>query len=503
MRAALYLRVSTDEQAREGLSLSMQEEACRRAALAAGDPATETFSDPGLSGTDLNRPALQDLLSRLPEFDSLWVYRMDRLARRLRDRLALLDACMEAGVSVHSLTERIDLDTIMGRAMVQMMGVFAEMEVETLRERVRDALAHRVDVLRLPHGPAPYGYLRLVRGGDYSPHPEEAPWVAEIYRRYAGGESLYEITRALNAAGAPTKRNGGGWVDSTVRGILASPVYAGDRMWHGDTLPGDHPPLVERSTWAQAQERLAANLAVPPASRRASLAPLFRCGYCGGPIVKAGQARDDDGRGYRDHGGYRCSARYSQPHDQRHTPNVCSAPPTEEAIWRYASWYLGGALEEALALGQARRRQAAAEAGLPGLRKRLREIEQRQSRLLRGYSLGNMGEEVFEREAAPLALERERLLSALAATDTPPEWKELRKLAALADPARALSRARAQPADRQVAFLRYLFPRIDLYPRRLVVHHAAEDPPAELALPRRYQPRYGVGIFLRDGQPLP
>lgn len=80
--------------------------------------------------------------------------------------------------------------------------------------------------------------------------------------------------------------------------------------------------------------------------------------------------------------------------------------------------------------------------------------------------------------------------------------------ALLADPVRAVARAREKPADMQVAFLRALFPRVDLYPRRLVFHHAAgeaiddDDPPAEVLLPRRYQPAYGVGVFLRDGELL-
>jgi len=113
-----------------------------------------------------------------------------------------------------------------------------------------------------------------------------------------------------------------------------------------------------------------------------------------------------------------------------------------------------------------------------------------------------MGEEVLEKEAGPLAAERDRLLAQLQTTEQPPQWRDLRHLAELADPARALARARSKPGDMQVSFLRALFPLVELHPRRLVVHHASGQAPAELVLPRRYQPKFGVGVFLRDGEPL-
>jgi site-specific DNA recombinase len=151
VRACAYLRCSTSEQAEEGLSLEFQEAAVRKAAKQAGTVSLEVFCDAGYTGMKLKRPALQKLLTRLPEFDLLLVWRVDRLARPLRHRLELLDTCMDAGVAFRSCTENIDLDTIIGKAMVQMMGVFAELEVGQLRERVRAALAHRA-AQGLTHG---------------------------------------------------------------------------------------------------------------------------------------------------------------------------------------------------------------------------------------------------------------------------------------------------------------------------------------------------------------
>ena len=506
MRVAIYCRISREETSRGGLSLPMQAEACRRKALADGAASVEAFTDDGYTGTNLNRPALQTLLSRLPNFDALYVYRMDRLCRNLRDRLALIDAFVQAGVSFHSTTERVDLDTIMGRAMVSVAGIFAQVEVETLRERVRDALAYRVEVEGKNHGQPPYGYCKQERGGDFFPEPGEARWVRDIFARYARGESLYQITRALNAADAPTKRGASGWLDSTVRGILASPVYIGQRVWHGEALPGSHEALVDRRVWRQAQARLAANLTIPSQSRASSLAPLLRCGMCGKPVVKAGRSLRPDGS-YRDYGAYRCSARYQEPHDQRHPPCASSAPTVEEAIWRYATRYMGEELGEALRLREEQRLRRAAESHAPELRTQLRQVEDRQARLLRGYSLGNMSEEVLSGEAVPLAAERDRLLVALRDLAPPPGLADLRHLAGFADPRRAIQRRRAKPGDVQVAFLRRLFYRVDLYPRRLVFYHAPEEdptpePPAEVLLPRRYQPTYGVGVFLHKGEPL-
>lgn len=103
MIAALYLRVSTEEQAREGLSLSVQEERCREAALADGAEQVRVFRDDGYSGTTLDRPALQELLASLEAVDVVYVWKLDRLSRSVRDMANLTAGFAETGVGLKSV----------------------------------------------------------------------------------------------------------------------------------------------------------------------------------------------------------------------------------------------------------------------------------------------------------------------------------------------------------------------------------------------------------------
>ncbi len=500
VRAALYVRVSSDEQAREGLSLPMQEESCRRLAESGGAASLELFSDEGYSGMSLRRPALQNLLARLPEFDSLYVYRMDRLARPLRDRLAVLDACMEAEVGVRSATEPIDLDTIMGRAMVQMMGVFAEIEVETLRARVRDTLAHRVTTQRLPHGPAAYGYRNAGRDRPFTVDPVESPYLVEMFRRYDRGESLAGLARWLNEAGAPCRRHAHQWREATIRQLLRNPVYLGEIPWHGAALPGLHDPLVPRALWERVQARLEANTGLLPQSRRSSFSPLFTCGLCGGLITRSGQTAPDNPSPRL--AGYICALRRAQPPSQRHPSVYLSAPKAEEAVWRTALHYLGGELQEGLRLAEAQRRQEEAASDLPGWRARLRALATQQRLLLRGYSLGNIEESVYLAELAPLQAEKSAVEAQIAAVTLRPDLVSLKRWAAKLDVNRAVRAARGRPADMQVAFLRPLFPVVRLYPQRRMVFTLVTGGEWEVTLPQRW-PGGREGFRLGDGTPLP
>lgn len=125
-----YARVSTDDQ-----KADMQRTALKKAGC------TKLFTDDGLSGATINRPALRRCIKTLKRGDTLMVWKLDRLGRSLRDLITMLDDLKLRGVKFRSLTEAIDTETPTGRAMWQMIGVLAELERSLISERTRAGVA--------------------------------------------------------------------------------------------------------------------------------------------------------------------------------------------------------------------------------------------------------------------------------------------------------------------------------------------------------------------------
>ena len=111
MRAVIYLRVSTKEQAEEGYSIPAQAEACRRFVADQGWDLADEYVERGESARTADRPQLQAMLARLaedPSIDCLVVHKLDRLARNLEDHAAIRAALRKAGVQLHSVTESLE-----------------------------------------------------------------------------------------------------------------------------------------------------------------------------------------------------------------------------------------------------------------------------------------------------------------------------------------------------------------------------------------------------------
>lgn len=158
MLARIYIRVSTDEQAREGFSLAAQEERCRQFAQSQGWDVDKVCDD-GYSAKNLNRPAIQrairDVMAK--KFDVLMVYRLDRLVRSVIDLHYLLDMFDKYGVKFKSVTEVFDTTTAMGRFFITLVGAMSQWERENLSERVRVGI-ERGFMEGNRYGKIPFGY---------------------------------------------------------------------------------------------------------------------------------------------------------------------------------------------------------------------------------------------------------------------------------------------------------------------------------------------------------
>lgn len=137
IKAIGYIRVSKEEAGKEKVSPSQQRESIIAFCKSQGWKLVDILEDRGKSGKDLQRPALQRVLKNIEEkrFDVLVVWKIDRLTRKLRDLLKLLETFENKGIGLKSITEPIDTTTGMGKAFIQMVGVFAELEWTTTSER--------------------------------------------------------------------------------------------------------------------------------------------------------------------------------------------------------------------------------------------------------------------------------------------------------------------------------------------------------------------------------
>jgi len=236
-RALGYVRVSTDEQVREGVSLDVQRERILAYATAKGIELAGILADEGVSGKDLGRPALQKLLACCESGDvsHVVVWKLDRLTRRTRHLLSLVEEVFLAReIELHSVSESLDTSTPHGRFVLTLFGGLAQMERELIGERTRVALEHKRAAGELTSHP-PLGYAPNGRRGRMVPVPGELATVRRILNAHCAGGSYAGIAGALNADGVPTKR-GGRWFASTVRNVVRR------REWYGAILNGNGRP---------------------------------------------------------------------------------------------------------------------------------------------------------------------------------------------------------------------------------------------------------------------
>lgn len=156
-----YVRVSTEEQAVNGVSIDAQKEILQAYAVVKGYTDFKIYTDEGFSGKNLNRPDVQRLLEecRSGKVEAVIVWRLDRLSRSLRDTLETIeDIFMPAGVSLISVTENIDTSTPAGRLMLNILASFAQNEREAIAERVRMAKNSMAKDCKHLGGYVPFGY---------------------------------------------------------------------------------------------------------------------------------------------------------------------------------------------------------------------------------------------------------------------------------------------------------------------------------------------------------
>lgn len=213
----------------DSLSLQGQIDLCRRET---GED-VKIYQDKGYSGKNTNRPAFQRLMEDVEKglIRKIAVYRLDRFSRSIADFGRLWETLQKHGVEFVSINETFDTSTPMGRAMLNIIMVFAQLERETTAERVRDNYYQRAALGSWLGGPPPFGFsIGRLPGQDGRLVPTLVPdshqhIVARVFSAYVERDaSLGSVARALNADGIPAPKRAT-WDNVTLSRLLHSPLY--------------------------------------------------------------------------------------------------------------------------------------------------------------------------------------------------------------------------------------------------------------------------------------
>jgi site-specific DNA recombinase len=213
-----YIRVSTEQQANEGVSLEAQKAKIAAWCVTNGYELVNVFVDAGISGKSMDkRPGLQDALKSLSKGMALVTYSLSRLARSTKDAISIGETVAKKKADMVSLSEQIDTTTAAGKMMFQMLAVLAEFERNLVAERTTNALQHKKATNQKYTNITPYGFEAIE--GRLVQVQAEAAVVAEIQAARASGNTLQSIADSLNGRGIPTK-TGKIWQPATIHLLM-------------------------------------------------------------------------------------------------------------------------------------------------------------------------------------------------------------------------------------------------------------------------------------------
>lgn len=343
IRAALYIRVSTEEQAKEGYSLDAQEETLKKYCYRNDYDVAEKYIDDGKSGKNTDRPELQRLLKDCSKgrFDVVVVWKISRLSRSLKDLLVLVDHFEQYSVNFYSESERFDTSSALGKLTLQVLGSIAEFERNTIIDNVKLGMAQVARAGKWTGG--------IVLGYDNKDkqlvvNEEEAKMVKMIFDMYVDGKGCVQIRDKLNQLNLKTKK-GKPFTPIAIKTILDNPVYMGFIRYGRTTNydhkekrkkeeqfileKGVHAPIIDEDTFEKAQiitEQNRRQTRRMPSNPH-MLSGLLRCPECGGRMnyQPAGNRKKND-----KHGGYYNCSTYKNTRECNH--NTLRAKYIEKTV---------------------------------------------------------------------------------------------------------------------------------------------------------------------------
>lgn len=251
MTIGIYIRVSTQEQVKEGYSIPAQKERLTAYCKAQGWDDYKFYIDEGVSAKDTHRPKLQLLLDHVKNgsISTILVYRLDRFTRSVRDLYNLLDYLEKHNCSFKSATELYDTTSAMGRMFIGLVALLAQWERENLSERVKMGLEEKVSGGERV-GNIPYGF-DLAEDESLSINERESKVVLKIIEKFKSGMSASALAKRLNEI-----NNDRIWHPQGVLRILKNPAIYGATRWNDKIYEGTHKGLISKQEFLKIQKML-------------------------------------------------------------------------------------------------------------------------------------------------------------------------------------------------------------------------------------------------------
>ena len=292
MNVAGYVRVSSEEQAKN-YSIPQQKKILKNFCQAKGWNLIKVYADGGFTGANTERPALNEMLENIDMYDIVLVWKLDRFSRSQKDTLNLIDELSKHHCKFTSIEENFDTSTPIGMLMLGIMSSFAQLERETIKERMALGRKGRMEKGLWRAGsnvPTGYDYI----DGHLVIREDEAVQIRKIFELCLQGWSINKIRHYMHAN---YKNRYSSWAQqSAVSTTLRNELYIGRLPSHSDgkSYPGEHEPIIDEVTFQRVQQLLDARLEhFDPALKHPFVAKhlltgFTYCGECGGRISCVG-----------------------------------------------------------------------------------------------------------------------------------------------------------------------------------------------------------------------
>lgn len=244
-KVAIYTRVSSDEQAKEGLSIDAQKRKLQDYARYKEWNIVKEYTDAGISGTSIQkRPAFKQLLqdASTGAFEAILLTKFDRAFRSVIDALTTIDHLHKEGIDLVSVSENVDTTSAMGRAFFTIIQAFAELEANKTKERVKDI--HNDKFSRgIFVGKPPRGYTWNEKEQKHKPN-RDAKIIRQVFARTIKGEGYKTICKDLKINPEAYYR------------ILRNKAYTGMISFQGEEKEGIHDPIISKKAFLFAQTKI-------------------------------------------------------------------------------------------------------------------------------------------------------------------------------------------------------------------------------------------------------
>ena len=263
INTGIYIRVSTEEQAKFGYSIPAQKDKLLSFAKIKDWNVYKLYIDEGISGKNLNRNEVQNLIKDIKEkrINNVLVYKIDRLTRSTKDLIDLIELFKLYNCDFNSLNESIDTSTPTGRMFIKIIGLFSEFERETIVERIQMGLERKVkEGYSISSSTTSYGYEKTIGVKIQKINKKEAEVVKKIFLMCKEGKKIKEIKKYLENNNIKTKKDKK-WTNKNIINILKNPNYIGKVRYGLNTNKyfehiGKHKNIISKHLYDEVQELL-------------------------------------------------------------------------------------------------------------------------------------------------------------------------------------------------------------------------------------------------------